>query len=690
MKMRTTVVTGAAGRIGGRVAAQLRKLGHRVVGVDLAPAPAGLIGSSCDDFVQCNLAAAADDASAAHAALSEACSAASVVVHCAAWPGPSSTPPPAVVASGAATDNGIGLEPASPSVLLRDNVGATSAVCDAAVRGGAVRFVFSSSAFAVGWSHAAAGTQAYRPRYMPVDEAHGALPHETYGLSKLAGEQVLEAAARTARDTSFVSLRFPNIIKAERWGTLPWPAPTAAAPLNLLMWAYAHEDDVVDAHVAAATRPDAAAVGTHEAYLIAAPDSRFAEPTLELLETVLGLSGVPTRPGFGGNDSPLSSAKAAERLGWRPRSWRQQHDAATELKTADADATVGSLAASMPPYGLGSGSALRARADPALRHFDLSGFVLRSGAALPVGATLAYRVHGPPVGEAPGGVILHPTSFDAVRHAIACPRLPCSPTHATYTLECMPARWRCKVCACTPAPSPSTAGARRARVPDRAGARPRHRPLHGGGAQPPRQWRVVLAFARRGHRHRRQRAQAAVGAALATSRRHHCRQRRRSEGDAARGAGHRVRRGESAGARLWILDGSAAGVRMGRGRAGGRAGHCRRMWRRAVCLGSPRLPHCTRSPRNVCEFCQAPFAPPLFRCGELNHIFLRSIEAALKADSAWDDAACRFSHRPTRGLEAFSAIYAGWGVGEAWCAPLRWAASPDRIVHPCPRPGLQP
>ena len=66
-----------------------------------------------------------------------------------------------LLASGAATDNGIGLEPASPSVLLRDNIGATSAVCDAAVRGGAVRFVFSSSAFAVGWSHAAAGEAAW-------------------------------------------------------------------------------------------------------------------------------------------------------------------------------------------------------------------------------------------------------------------------------------------------------------------------------------------------------------------------------------------------------------------------------------------------------------------------------------------------------------------------------------------------
>ena len=97
---------------------------------------------------------------------------------------------------------------------------------------------------------------------------------------------MLETAARTARATSFVSLRFPNIIKSEAWGSLPWPPPTAAAPRTLLLWAYAHEEDVVAAHVAAATRPDAAAPGAHEAYIIAAPDTRFAEPTLPLLKQV--------------------------------------------------------------------------------------------------------------------------------------------------------------------------------------------------------------------------------------------------------------------------------------------------------------------------------------------------------------------------------------------------------------------
>jgi nucleoside-diphosphate-sugar epimerase len=496
----TTVVTGAAGRIGRGVGAALRKLGHRVVGLDVLPAPAGLIGDSCDHFVQCDLAAAGAGAGEAHGLLHKAMEGVSSVVHCAAWPGPSAVPPPAVVASGAATPPQITLETTPPTLLLRDNVAATAAVCDAAVAAGATRFVFSSSAFAMGYSHAASGPQAYAPRYLPVDEAHGAMPHESYGLSKLVGEEVLECAARTAVHASFVSLRFTNIVKREKFHELPWPAPTLDQPPTMVLWAYTHEDDVIDAHVAAVLRPSAAAPGTHEPYLICAADSRYAEPTLPLLASVLGIVETPLRHPMAGNASPLSAAKARARLGFTPRSWqdgkgtRNQPAAAdTEVKGRDAELSGGGGVS--PPRGIlvrGSAAARRALRDAGLRRFPLDGFALESGARLPPGATLAYKVqrlsgtmhggggggggynaahwrdsriqgvgcqappaapprpnwrasrlwpppcevfscrqhptpfpprradptplqvHGPPVGSSPGGIILHPTSFDAV------------------------------------------------------------------------------------------------------------------------------------------------------------------------------------------------------------------------------------------------------------------------------------
>ncbi len=55
-------------------------------------------------------------------------------------------------------------------------------------------------------------------RYLPLDEEHAPMPCETYGLSKALGEQVAEMFARSSPETSFVSLRFTNIVKRERWG----------------------------------------------------------------------------------------------------------------------------------------------------------------------------------------------------------------------------------------------------------------------------------------------------------------------------------------------------------------------------------------------------------------------------------------------------------------------------------------
>lgn len=63
------------------------------------------------------------------------------------------------------------------------------------------------------------------------------------------------------------------------------------------------------------------------------------------------------------------------------------------------------------------------------------------------------------------------------------------------------------------------------------------------------------------------------------------------------------------------------------------------------------------------------------RCGDLNRVFLRSVEAALQADAAWDASLCRFTHRPTRGLKAFGSIYAGWGVGERFYVEKAYEAA---------------
>lgn len=393
------LVTGAAGRLGGKVAAALRGAGRHVVGVDRVAEPLSRQPAAWDEYVRCDLAAAHVDGEP-RAALARALVGVDTVVHCAAWPGPSATPPPAVAPEiGAAAARSIGLEACPPALLLVDNVAMTAAVCDLAVAAGARRLVFSSSAFAMGWSHACAGAQALTPAYLPMDEAHAPRPSESYGLSKLMGEQILQAAAQTAKGTSFVSLRFTNVIKAERWAELPWPAPTPDAGFPLLFWAYAHEDDVVGAHVQAVQRLGAAQAGCHEAYLLAAPDTRFSEGTRALLASAAGLGGVPEVSPIEGNASVLCSRKARARLGWAPRSWSAEQRGAPLPRGEER----------------GGRAAVRARADPELRRLSLGGLALECGGVLPQEAEVTYKLYGaPPDAGAGRGLVLHPTSYDAV------------------------------------------------------------------------------------------------------------------------------------------------------------------------------------------------------------------------------------------------------------------------------------
>jgi homoserine O-acetyltransferase len=52
------------------------------------------------------------------------------------------------------------------------------------------------------------------------------------------------------------------------------------------------------------------------------------------------------------------------------------------------------------------------------------------------------------------------------------------------------------------------------------------------------------------------------------------------------------------------------------------------------------------------------------RTSEHNLVFLRSLEAALKADPAWDGT--RFTASPERGFRAFARVYASWAASQAF------------------------
>ena len=130
--------------------------------------------------------------------------------------------------------------------------------------------------------------------------------------------------ARTS-STTVAALRFTNVPDlADVKASFPLPLSAEQPPPELVRWAYADIRDVVQAHINAL---EAETIEGFEAFVIAQPSSRFAEPTAELVRRYLG-EGVELRGRLqsedGGVGSVLSTRKAETMLGWRPRyDWRR-------------------------------------------------------------------------------------------------------------------------------------------------------------------------------------------------------------------------------------------------------------------------------------------------------------------------------------------------------------------------------
>ena len=190
--------------------------------------------------------------------------------------------------------------------------------------------VNSRTAEALGNLH----TPGYGPFVSPVNRMRNSAPRSTgkdphvqprgrtrrgprRTLLKQVGEDIGRMIARNS-DTTVVSLRFTNVALPEVQAEFPWPAPTPENPLTLVMWAYADARDVAEAHVLAVD----AEIEEYEAFMLAQPSSRFAEPTVDLVKRNFG-DRVEIRDGLEGTASVISTAKAQRMLGWKPRhDWR--------------------------------------------------------------------------------------------------------------------------------------------------------------------------------------------------------------------------------------------------------------------------------------------------------------------------------------------------------------------------------
>ncbi|WP_127792677.1 NAD(P)-dependent oxidoreductase [Agromyces sp. LHK192] len=285
------LVTGSAGRLGRSTAIGLARIGHEVIGADREIAGLDGVDERGIDLV--------DEASVARL-LAEVRP--DAVVHLAAIAVPFSAP---------------------ERHILVTNTTLAHTVLAAAANAGVERVLAASSPTVIGY-----GTPSWRPSYLPLDEAHPVAPSNAYAVSKVMIEELVRTFARTAPG-AFGFYRPCYVVSPEEWSGAPTQqghtmaerlADPALAAVSLFNYVDARDAaDFANAWLAA---PASAVDG--EGFFVGAADALAVEPVADLWrefapalgEAADALTG--TRPVF-------TSAKAAERLGWRPRrSWRTE------------------------------------------------------------------------------------------------------------------------------------------------------------------------------------------------------------------------------------------------------------------------------------------------------------------------------------------------------------------------------
>lgn len=277
-------VTGASGRAGRAVVADLIAHEHNVVATDLV-APAG------HDLGVAVLRADLTDYGQAVEVLT-GCDA---VIHLANIPAP-------------------GLR--TPAVTFNANMTMNFNVFMAATQAGIGRVVWASSETTLGLPF------DVPPRYAPLDEDHYPVPTSTYALSKVASETIAGHIAEWS-GIPFVALRFSNILGPADYQQFPayWKDPQLR---KWNLWGYIDERDT-----AAACRLslDAPLSGS-ASFIIAAADTVMTRPSAELLQEVF--PGVALTKEVMGNATLLSIGRARQALGFIPEHTWRDHVTADE------------------------------------------------------------------------------------------------------------------------------------------------------------------------------------------------------------------------------------------------------------------------------------------------------------------------------------------------------------------------
>jgi nucleoside-diphosphate-sugar epimerase len=274
--MKKVVVTGGSGRLGQFVIRELLAHGYQLLSLDRAAPREKLCTSWLVDLRQ------AGD-------LFEALRDAYGVIHLGAYQAPNLAP---------------------DAETLSNNVSATYNVLRAAADMDVKKIVVASSTAAFGFIYAA---KLWAPDYLPVDEDHPSKPQDSYGLSKVLGEQIADSMVSVRKDITVSSLRFPGVnfdLSYESFRDR-WRNPPARASG---FWTYI---DARDAAMTCRLALEAKFKG-HQVFIASAPKNCMIQPTRELVSKYLP-QGAKIRKVSGSHWSCVDSAKARRMLGFRPQ-----------------------------------------------------------------------------------------------------------------------------------------------------------------------------------------------------------------------------------------------------------------------------------------------------------------------------------------------------------------------------------
>ena len=203
----------------------------------------------------------------------------------------------------------------SDSEVFRVNTLSTYNVIEAAVKLGIRKVIFASSETTYGVCFAQGEV---RPAYLPVDEDHPTVPHDSYAMSKVANEITARSfQARTGVD--IYGLRINNVIEPHEYSEM-FPA-FVQDPSRRRRNIFGYIDARDLGHmVACCLRTDGLG---YQVFNVANPDTSVRISTEEVIARFY--AGVPVRRNIAGNDTVYAIDKARNLVGFAPKhGWRDQ------------------------------------------------------------------------------------------------------------------------------------------------------------------------------------------------------------------------------------------------------------------------------------------------------------------------------------------------------------------------------